>query len=291
MFLVAGCWLLVTACNQPNKDNKTKVKKGLIINNLTKKPYPIKIISLVPSLTEIIFAIGGGKRVIACSNACNFPAEVSGKIRINTFPIPDYDKIYSLKPDLVLVSEEIFTPDVGNRLKDLNIKIINQNYNTIADILEGIKLIGMLSGNEIKANQIIDSLKILITQFKSMNYSDKPRVLVLVSINPLISCGGKSFINDKIKLAGGINVLEKNLENPYPLVKREEVLSLNPDIIIGEEKQEIESNFLHFFPELMKTNAFKNKKIMLVDPDKFYRPSPRCLESVAELKNYFHGNK
>lgn len=251
---------------------------------------PQRIVSLAPSITEILFFLGLGDRVVGVTRYCNFPPEAQRKRVIGGVIDPNYEIIASLKPDLIIMTVEGNTREAFDKLSELGFKIFVTNPRNFDGILKTILDFGKICGVEARANYLVDSLKLELEKIKDVNTGKKkPKILVLISLNPLMSAGKNTFINEIIERAGGVNVAGKLKQN-YPIFSREEILKVNPDMIIltesGIEKEEL----LKQFPEWRYINAVKENRIFKIEPDIILRPSPRVIlatKVIAQMINKF----
>ncbi len=251
------------------------------------KEKPNRIISLAPNITEILFALDSGKTLAAVTDYCNYPKDATTKPSVGGMIAPNFEKISDLKPDLIIMTVE------GNNQTDFN-KLLNLNYTVyvlkpknVEGIFKSILDLGKIIDAEVTANKLIMEMRrrqeIIINENRTIA---KPKVFVVISLQPLISAGSETFINELITNAGGINIAA---ESPlqYPIINREEVLKQNPDVVIvmSDVAKSIE-DVVNQFPEWKKTEAFKKNKIKIVDADILSRPGPRIIdgfEMVASL--------
>jgi len=251
---------------------------------------PQRIVSLAPSITEILFFLGLGDRVVGVTRYCNFPPEAQRKRVIGGVIDPNYEIIASLKPDLIIMTVEGNTREAFDKLSELGFKIFVTNPRNFDGILKTILDFGKICGVEARANYLVDSLKLELEKIKDVNTGKKkPKILVLISLNPLMSAGKNTFINEIIERAGGVNVAGKLKQN-YPIFSREEILKVNPDMIILTESEIEKEELLKQFPEWKYINAIKENRIFKIEPDIILRPSPRVIlatKVIAQMINKF----
>ncbi|OFY65579.1 MAG: hypothetical protein A3H98_11690 [Bacteroidetes bacterium RIFCSPLOWO2_02_FULL_36_8] len=275
--------------------SEKKVNNNILTDDLQREVsvnIPASVISLVPSITEILYAIGAESTILAVSQACSYPPEVKNKNVVTTYPAIDYESIYRIKPDLVLVSTEIFQQDIIHRFEELSIPVFFLAFHDKNDIFKAIKKLGEITGNDSKALQISDSLKNLLNSFISVhNHSTHPRTLILVSNDPLIAVGKNSFISDLLTISGGNNIIDFDSPDAYPQVSREFILKADPEIILMPGGKKSINKIFYTFPELSKTKAYLNKSVIGIQSEAFVRPSTRFVEVIKELHEYLYNEK
>jgi iron complex transport system substrate-binding protein len=272
--------------------------------SITNRIYPPKsygkIVSLAPSTTEILFALGLGNKVIGVSEFCNYPDEAKNKPRLGGLLNPNYEAIVAAKPDLVIVFEEMLIPE--NKFAVLNIKTLAVRHNTIRDILDSILSIGLICGKPEHAESLISELEYKMHAIQNQ-YSNKtpPKVLIAVghniSRNPdkppenIYIAGNDGFYSAMIILAGGQNAYTGTI--PFPTISCEAMISMNPEIIIDIvsveqnqiDPQVIKEQWKHF----SQVDAVKNDRIYVFGENYMAIPGPRfilALEKIALAINH-----
>ncbi len=246
--------------------------------------YPQRIISLCPSITEQLFLLGGGDKLVGVTTYCNRPEEAQKIEKIGNIIEVNIEKIISLHPDLIIATS-LINPKAKEKLKRLGIKVITfpapKSFNEICN--QFVEL-GRIVGKEKKALELVHKAKKDVSSIQNkVKNLPKTKVLVQIGTKPLWVAPKDSFIDDFIKFAGGINIGPNNEMGIY---SREEVLKQNPDVIIiatmgiaGEEEKKIWQNY--------KTiNAIRKNRIYIVDSNKLCSPTP--VSFVKTLEEIFH---
>jgi iron complex transport system substrate-binding protein len=270
-----------------------------IIKKEKKKQEPKRIISLSPNVTETLFALGLGNKVVGRTRFCNYPPEVKKIKEIGGYIDPNYEAIAALRPDIVILLPE--HENVKSYLEKLNIHYLVVTNKNISDILMSIKIIGDSCNAQNPAKKLITELRHVISSVRAKTENLKP-VRTLVSIGRNIGSGtlknvyiaGKNtYFNELIELAGGINAFNANSTLAFPLLSAEGIIHLNPDIIID------------LVPNLGKTNltkkiltaewnslgnidAIKNKRITVLSGDYTVIPGPRFVLLLQDLVKAIH---
>lgn len=257
------------------------------INDAFAKEKQLRIISLAPATTEILFALGLDKKMVGVSEFCNYPKEAQAKEKIGTFSQPNIEKILSLKPDLIFCTGLEQAPAIA-KLKQLNLSIFVSDPKNIDELFQSIREIGRLTKKEKESALLIDNMEKRIKKINSQvsGIADEKKQKVFIEIwhSPLTTVGSGSFINELIELSGGINITS-DIKSAYSSVAQEVVLRRNPDCIIlaymgdaGPVKQVMAR------PGWSNINAVKNKRVYNdINPDMLLRPGPRVVEALYAL--------
>ena len=245
--------------------------------------YPQRIISTMPSITEILFALNLGGRVVGVTQNCNYPPEAAVKEKIGRETI-NLEKIVSLKPDLIIMLEDAQKREADN-LKSNGFPVLTINPHTISEVFDSIEKIGAAAGITEEASKLVSDLKQKILSVEAGCFFEaKKTVFLVVGYRPLIGAGGHTFINDVIQSAGGKNILE-NLSSPYPEINFEELYRLDPQIIIFPQGILTEKEIISD-PKWGRLAAVKNGKILFIDPDIMFRPGPRIVSAIEEVSKF-----
>ncbi len=241
-------------------------------------------VSLVPSITEIIYAIGADSLLKGNTAQCDYPLAAQRVYKVGDFQAPDLERIVALKPGVVFATRPVHNQLIA-RLKELKVRVYVSEPKDIEGVFAEMESVGVLLNREEQAKRLVESLK---TRLESLPvFSDTPRVYVEIAIQPLMSIGKGVFINDIICRAGGRNIFG-DFPNPYPIVSPEMVAARNPDVILilhpgvkaGEVKQRVGWENIR---------AVKNGRIYAeLDEDLFFRPGPRVVDGVLLLARLLH---
>lgn len=202
---------------------------------------PLRIISLKPNITEILFALGVGKKVVGVTTWCDYPKEALEVTKVANYLRPSVEAVLGLKPDLVVVSEENGDRQTIDQIRLTGIKILLLNFNSVPLTLESIKKLGAVVGAEKKADEITTAIVASASKFATIG-EYKPTIAMLVGAKPLVVAGPSSFVGELITLAGGENAF-KMKQPAYPQIDMEKFTAAKPDIIIfagmGDEPDDI----------------------------------------------------
>ncbi len=263
-----------------------KVKDDLG-NEVTFKSPPKRIVSLAPSNTEILFAVGAGDQVVGVTDFCNYPEDALKKEKVGGFSNPNIEKIISLKPDFVFGARGN-PKDLLLRLSDMGIKTLAFDPRSIEDVFSLIKLIGDITDHPDEANELL--VKLMEKRKKvddEVKKFEKKRVYLEIWNNPYMSAGKNTFVGKLIEEAGGINIAE-NAKGDWPILSQEYIIKENPEVIIlgymGADPGDVKKR-----PGWENIDAVKNGRIYTINPDLIFRPGPRIIDGLYELFKFIHG--
>ncbi len=251
--------------------------------------YPQRIISLNPSATETVYALGGGNRIIAVTAFCRYPDEVKSKDKIGTVLDPNIEKIISLRPDLVLATKEGNRKKPIEKLRKAGIKVfVFDSIYRLNDIYEMLRASGKLLGEEEKSEELILKMKERVETVQE-KVKNRPRVKVFwqYGIEPTITANKNTLANEIIELSGGVNIARNALLR-YPRYSLEEVAIQNPQVIIltamGNEGKEALAKWRQF----KSIKAVKEERIYIIDSDIVCNLGPRLIEGLEEVARALH---
>ena len=250
-------------------------------------PDKPRYISLAPSTTEILFALGLDEEIAAVSSFCNYPPKAMLKEKIGDFSRPNIEKIVSLRPDFIFCTGLEQEP-VVNQLKRLGFNVYVSDPSNIEELFDTITDIGRITNREREAAQLLKKMQADIDEVNSKvrDIPQEKRTKVFIEIwhEPLMTAGKGSFIDALITLAGGVNIAH-DIGRPYSNFSAEKVVSLNPGCIIMaymDERAPLKLVAARF--GWSNIDAVKHKRIFNdIDPDILLRPGPRITEGLKEL--------
>ncbi len=253
---------------------------------------PTRIISLAPSITETLFSVGAGKQVAGVTDYCNYPAEARQKPHVGGVINPSIETIISLAPDLIILSMEGNVREDFAKLVSLGIPVFVTNPRNLSGIYKSISDLGRLTGHSARAETLVTALKARERTIAApMHLRVEQKVMLIVSLQPLIVAGSRTFIAELMELAGGLNIARTS-PGTYPTYSRESVVAENPDVIIAmSDAVKSTAELLEAYPEWAQLSAVKNQKVFRIDSDIISRPGPRALEGLEALHSMISFNK
>jgi iron complex transport system substrate-binding protein len=248
---------------------------------------PQRIVSLAPSNTEILFALGLGDKVVGVTDYCDYPPEAANKTKVGEYANPDIEKIVALNPDLILAGygnpiEVVYT------LAGLGLTVFGIKTTDLDDLLNDIRRIGEITDKEIEAQALTSEMesKIQAVTNQTEELKQRPRVFYIVwggEGSALWTAGSGTFINELIEKAGGVNICQ-NITG-YTTISIEAVLASNPEIIITSE---LSYDWALNATELASTNASQSGRIYTCDDNLVQRPGPRLVEGLEWFAHFIH---
>ena len=272
-----------------------------IIRDALGTPYssahaPQRIISLAPNITEILFALGLGERIVGVTRYCDYPEEALTKEKIGGMVDPSLEKIKSLNPDLVIGFR-------GNplrlieRLSSLKTPVfvleMGSNFESIFVIIETV---GKITKTEKKAEALINSMKEKYQklQLALQSVIHKPKVFLSLHGMGLWTCGQESFLHDLLIKAKGENIAGR-ISRRYMNYNREQLIHDNPEIVIilAKSKKEFTQarDWLRRSSHLEGLRAVREDRIYFLDANLATRPGPRLIDALAQLAHLLHPEK
>jgi iron complex transport system substrate-binding protein len=251
---------------------------------------PKRIVSLAPSLTEILYYLGLGDSVVGVTDFSYYPPEALEKPTVGSYIDPNIEKIITLSPDLVIGTKDGNLPGSVYLLEQAKIPVYVVNPRNVRDVISTIDEIGGLCGVNEKAHKLVSELYKRLDSIESLIASGKnPMVFLQINISPIMTVNKNTFHNDLINLAGGINM---TADEPitYPRISIEEVIRKKPDIILISS-MERGGTFSKAKEDWMKWTsipAVKNKRVYLIDSDLIDRPSQRIIDGLEAMARLIH---
>jgi len=250
---------------------------------------PQRIISLAPSNTEILFALGLGEKVVGVTDWCDYPPEAQQKEKVGSYDTPDIEKIVALNPDLILVAYGT-TMDVINSLIELGLTVFGIKTTDLDDLLNDIRTIGEITDKEVEALAITSEMAVGIHAVtdQTEELEQRPQVFYLLygggDGGALWTAGSGTFIHELIGKGGGVNICQ-NLTS-YTTISIEYVLARDPEIIITSEGSYDWA--MNETGPLASTNASQTDRIFTCDDNLVQRPGPRLVKGLEWFAHFIH---
>lgn len=285
MAVFAGC--RGNAANVANSVNSpaATVPMRVVTDDLERKvtvPVKIKrIVSLAPNLTENIFAVGAGDRLVGVTTFCNYPEQAKEIAKVGDTMSPNIETIIAIKPDVVMISTASQIEAFMKTLEANSIAVYVTNPTSLNGVFQNLKQLGELLGTQDQADKLVTDLEQRVDATNppdAYQIMPHPKVFVQISKEPLFTIGKQSFLTEIVARAGGHSVTA-DVDSAYPKLSKETASALNPDIIIlsdSEDNREANDVFKN-------SPAVKNGRIYKVNADILSRPGPRLVDALEQI--------
>ncbi len=259
---------------------------------LTRPAVALKVVSLAPSVTETVFALGLGDALVGVSSYCDYPPQALHIDRVGTFLTPNIEAIVAKAPDVVIA-----VPTPGNQsgveaLRRLGIKIVLVDPNTVAEIEESLVTIGRELGHEAAGRALVTRIESQMEDVRT-RLADAPlrKVLMVVGQTPLIAVGAGTFQDELIRRARGIN-LAATAGGTWPHLSLEFVIAAAPDVIIdttmGNEERVGAAAATAFWSAFPTIPAVRQRHVFGYKAYAVLRPGPRIADAFADMARFIH---
>jgi len=243
-----------------------------------------RIISLAPHTTELIYALGAGENVLAVSDYSNFPLEASQLPSVASHNGLDFEKIIRLQPDLIVAWQGGNKPQDLARLASLGFKLYYSHPQGPEDISDDLRRLGLVLGQRRRAEKLAQAFTRDLADIKALYHADKKiPVFYYMWSSPLMTIGSKAWVNDLLNICGAQNIFS-DAPTPYPEVSVEQVVRRQPQKLIAGMNTSLSdaSTFWQGKRDLLAA------PLMIVNPDKLHRFSPRLIDGLKQLCRKIH---
>lgn len=261
---------------------------------VTIEKLPRRIVSLAPSNTEILFALGLGDKIVGTTDYCDYPEEAKSKPRVSGYSTPNLEKLVSVEPDFI-VAESIQEKTVLPALEKLQIPVFVTSATSIDSILKDIEVLGKINGKSKAAEQLVadmtNRIEAITSRTTTLAQNERLQVLYVIWFNPIWTMGGDTFTDDLITQAGGLNVFSSDFEKSR-VVSLEAVVNKNPKVIIVSAmatSADMIFNNIKKETRLASVDAILNNRIYKIsDSNLIERPGPRIVAGLEEMASLIH---
>ena len=290
LFALFLCFFL--GCTAKNPNSRGGSERRQITDDSGKQvslpPQVDRVVSLAPNLTEIVFAVGGGHKLVGRTSYCDFPAEAKSVAEVGDTLHPSLERIIALKPQVVLVSTasqlEVFT----KQLQDHDISVFVTDPHDLEGVFQSIEKIGEILGLRDKAKQTVESLRQRVAVIEQkLQGANRVRVFYQLSGEPLYTIGKDSFVNDLIQRAGAVSVTA-DVPGAWPKYSAEAALGTKPDAIILPTGGSMGETNASVAEPLKRSPAVAQGRVYKINDDHLVRPGPRAVDGLEEMARALH---
>jgi len=263
------------------------------VDDMGRKVYvatpPARVVSLAPSVTEMLFAIGAGEQVVGVTQFCDYPSEAQTRPKVG-YARPNLESIIALRPDLVVASREFIRADLLGKFEQLKVPVFILEARTIEEVLSHIQTLGRMLDRGVTANQVVADMRRRIDEIKVRLRAVPPlRSLYVINSQPLITVGPGSFIHQLIELAGGTNIAARATA-PYPRLNMEAVIKEDPEVIVFPtgDAEGIPESERQLWQRWNMLSAVRQGRMHTVPSNLLNRPGPRIVQGLEQLARIIH---
>lgn len=283
--------ILLSACTTPQPPTEIITARKITDDAGRNVSLPLKVdrvISLAPNLTEIVFAIGAGDRLVGRTSYCDYPAEAKSVTEVGDTLHPSLERIISLKPQLVLISTasqlEVFT----QQLHDQNIAVFVTDPHDLDGVFRSIEQVGVILAHDEQAKLLVQKLRERASAVEEAVKQKPPvRVFYQLSAEPLYTAGHDAFVTDLIRRAGGISVTA-DVPGGWPKYSNESALAAKPEAIILPTGGSMGTGNSTVTEALRQSPAVLEGRVYKINDDHLVRPGPRAVDGLEEMARALH---
>jgi iron complex transport system substrate-binding protein len=291
ILLVAIAIGLAASCSHRPNQNALQATREVTDEAGRRVVLPVKIdriVSLAPNLTEIVYAVGAGDRLVGDTTYCDYPEAAKKVAKVGDTMNPSIERILALKPQVVLVSTASQLEAFTNQLSAQQIAVYVTNPQSLDDVFRSIQMLGDLFNEHEQAAGLVAALQKRASSIEAATKAAKQvKVFYQVSGEPLYTIGREAFLTDLIKRAGGISVTA-DVSGAFPRFSDEAALASRPDAIIlptGGSMGEANSTVVK---ALKDSPAVLNGRVYKINGDLLSRPGPRLVDGLEEIARALH---
>jgi len=278
VFTICFVFLFASACRENSPQKAIQSGAGATIT---------RIVSTAPNLTEIVFALGAGDKLVGVTRYCNYPEAARKLTRVGGYMDPSVEKMVALKPNLVLLTKRGASTTLESALARYRIPALSLPLDTMDDVRRSFTVVGKAIGELSAGVALTERFNAQIEKQKARipKNATRPKTVVIIGHRPLIVAGKGAFIGDLLLLAGGENAAQSSLQ-PYPQWSAETLLREKPDVIIDAwmgGPDEIADTAPERWRTMEGIPAVLNQRVHRVSDERLLRPGPRLTEALATL--------
>ena len=260
---------------------------------------PSRIVSTTPSITEILFALGLGDRVVGVTNYCRYPAEAQKLPRIGTYIQPNLEAIAALKPDLVLIQKNPVR--LAEQLHRVGLNVVEIEYDSVPGTFAAIERMAEATGAAERGRKLSASLRADLDHIRERSAKLPRRSMIFVvgrtpgTIEGIVAVGRASYLNDLIQIAGGVNAFAE-ATGAYPKITLEQLVARNPEVIVdmGDMTdtvgvtEEHKRSVVALWNRMPVLRAVRTKRVFAVAEDYYVVPGPRMIDAARSFARFLH---
>ncbi|CBK42380.1 putative Vitamin B12 import system, periplasmic binding protein BtuF [Nitrospira defluvii] len=250
---------------------------------------PTRVVSLAPSITEMLFALGLDEQIVGVTDFCNFPVAAKAKAKVG-YANPNLESLVALRPELIVAPREFHRANVLAKLEELKIPVLLLEATSVESIFSHIHTLGRIFDRSTEAHAMTAAMRSRMAELTARTeHLARVRVLYVINSQPLITVGPGSYIHQMIGLAGGLNIAAE-AKAPYPRLTMETVLKEDPEILLFPRGsvETVSRSEQEAWRRWTTVTAVRESRLREVSADALNRPGPRVMEGLEALARAIH---
>jgi len=248
---------------------------------------PLRIVSLAPSTTEILYELGLGEQLVGTCAQCDYPPAARHVPRVGSYVTPSVEAVLAVRPDLVIAVPSPANRDAVRAVERLGVRVLVVRDRVLADLWEGVRALASATGRDREGAALEARIRSALEAVRAcVAGRPRPRVLMVVGRRPLIVVGGKTLQHELLEIAGGTNVAA-DVGAAFPQLSLEVVAARAPDVII-DAAMGSEQGSRTTFASLPNVPAVRDGRVVAVDGDELLRTGPRVAAAAHRLADVIH---
>jgi iron complex transport system substrate-binding protein len=275
--------VLLPACQSPKRESQGLAEFTDELGRTVRvTPHPQRIVSLAPSVTEVLFSLGLEDRIVGVTSYCDYPPEARQRENVGDTQRPSIEKIVALDTQLVIASTASQLEPFVKKLADVGVPVFVSSPRDLDGVFRSIERMGEVTGTEDRARRLSATLQARAeTIEQTIAGRPTPSVLLILGTEPLFTVGRTSFINNLIQRAGGRSI-SSDIESEYPQFSLETAVARQPEVIF------LQAGENQLPGRLNQTPAARNGRVFRLNDDLLLRPGPRIVEGLEEMARKIH---
>jgi len=274
--------------------------EAAIVSDMLGRPIeipdrPLRLVSLAPSITETVYALGRGEWLVGVTAVCDYPPPARALPKVGGIAAPNLEQIVRLQPDVVFATAEGNSRDLLDQLERVGLATFALRPESYAGVIESILAVGRALAADQPARRVVDELERSVRLVRELvSGQSRPRVLYLIWADPLIAAGATTYLDDLLELAGGRNIVWERTGS-YPRLNWEQVVGRAPEVILladhREDSERAATGSGDMPPDWQSWRAIpaiRTGRVLAVPSNTILRPGPRLGEGLARLARAIH---
>lgn len=287
--ITLGTSSCTTEKGSPEAGNVATIQLIDAVGDTIRLPHPAtRVITLAPNLTEMMYAIGAGEKLVGRTALCDYPQQALQLPIMGDMLNIEYEHAVAAKPDIVLMTIAGNSRSGYDKLKELGLRPVAIDAATVAGVIQSLDTIGRLVGKQHESTELVARLQSTLDSVKQLTAGTPTISTFIVIDRSMLMTVSRGFIHQALTIAGGENIAA-GAAAAYPVISREELLRKNPEVIILPATSQADAeSLIELYPEWRTLRAVRNEHLFIIEPDLLLRPGPRIVEGIVKLYQLLH---